>query len=99
MSSSEDDGSIVLVSKCSKESFNVLVEKTGTGYEKQDTHFRRFVCVRERLTINTKTYDKIHVVDEAIVTATFYRSLAIDRFHVTSHRVNGKSRRYVNTCF
>jgi len=38
----------------SKESFNILVENVGPAIEKQDTHFRRCVRVRERLMITLR---------------------------------------------
>jgi len=40
--------------RMSKESFNIFVEKVGPAVEKQDAHFRRCVCVRERLMITRK---------------------------------------------
>jgi len=50
----QDDVKFQYFYRVNKESFNLLVEKVGLAIEKQDTHFRRCVCVRERLMITLR---------------------------------------------
>jgi len=50
----QDDVKFQSFYRMSKESFNLLVEKVGPEIEKQDTHFRRCICVRERLLITLR---------------------------------------------
>jgi hypothetical protein len=50
----QDDVKFQSFYRMSKESFNFLVEKVGPEIEKQDTHFRRCICVRERLLITLR---------------------------------------------
>lgn len=50
----QDDVKFQSFYRMKKESFNLLVEKVGPAIEKQDTHFRRCVCVRERLMIKLR---------------------------------------------